>query len=212
MQRFIEVFIRLKRKIDHYKNYNLYDKWDFIYMQYNLNDKKLRFGSKYDKNISIANQLDLQQIQSDIYPNMSSRYDQRYFRFLGEKDRDCFLYDDKGKLIHYSWVFYDINKSPLASTPLGTQQFQNKVVFWGPTFTIPLARGVIYPYIFSYIVRSLINNKKAERIVNFVYKYNPGAFRFYQTLGFVPIDNQPVAPIFIRIARLLDRLLFRKTT
>lgn len=192
-----------------YKNYNLYSQWDFVYMHYCLKESKLKFDNKYQDSIFRAKIEDLGKIKVDLYPKMKDKYDRKYFSKLGEPGLDCFLCEKNGKLIHYSWIFYDILISPLAKTPLGTMGCGNNVVFWGPTFTVPEERGIIYPYIFSKIVKYLRKQNKYHYLINFCHKKNKGAIPFYKNLGFIELVNQPKPTLIIKALRFLDVSLNR---
>tara|TARA_Y100001968_G_scaffold204875_1_gene188119 strand:+ start:430 stop:1101 length:672 start_codon:yes stop_codon:yes gene_type:complete len=201
---FFSRIIDLLIKINHYKNYRLYDVWDFVYMSYDLSKNNLRFQNKYQDSIFIAERKDLDKIETDLYPKMDSNYNLRYFKRLNEIGLDCFLCEQDGKLIHYSWLFYDLLLSPLAKTPMGEFDFGGNIVFWGPTFTVPEARGITYPYIFSKIVKFLKKNKKYDYLIIFAYKKNRGAIPFYKRLGFIELQHQPQPPFYIRILRSFD--------
>tara|TARA_Y100001968_G_scaffold327251_1_gene371906 strand:+ start:7058 stop:7564 length:507 start_codon:yes stop_codon:yes gene_type:complete len=160
-------------------------------MSYDLHKNKLKFGKKYHDEIRIAHPDDLSSIKADLYPKMKDHYDIRYFRRLGEEEIDCFLCEQSGTLIHYSWIFYDLAKSPLISLPMNRRRFGKKNIWWGPTFTIPNSRGIIYPYIFSKIVIFLRSKKLYDHILITAHKGNKGAVSYYKNLGFVELPAQP---------------------
>ena len=186
------------------KNYLLYDQWKFVYLIYDLYNQKLKFGNKYHDSIFLAKVKDLQRIKKDIYPNMLTDYDTRYFERLGNSDVKCFLCEQDAHLIHYSFLFYNLYDSPLRATPFSLGRLFKNSVMWGPTFTLPNSRGMIYPYIFSRIVNYLILEKKVEYIVIFAYKDNSSAIPFYQNLGFKKLSQQPSPGAILLLLRALD--------
>tara|TARA_B100000700_G_C14876886_1_gene776102 strand:- start:276 stop:929 length:654 start_codon:yes stop_codon:yes gene_type:complete len=207
MYLYFEELKKLFKRVVRFKDYHLYEKWNLFYMTYNLQKQKLKFGDKYHDSIFKASVDDINKIKSDLYPSMIEDYDVRYFKQLGRDGFDCFLCEQAGHFIHYSWIFYDLAKSPLSSTPIGIKRFCERSLFWGPTFTVPNSRGLIYPYVFSKIVLFLRAETNFEHILICAYKGNKGAVKFYKNLGFEELSNPPRPPFWVKLLRILDASL-----
>ncbi len=195
-----------RNKIVSKTNYLLNDQWNLVYMIFELDENILKFGDKYHESIFLSTISDLPTIKDQIYPHMPNQYDTRYFSRLGSEDLDCFLCKQDGVLMHYSWLFYDLYKSPLKSCPIDLKVFIDKALMWGPTFTLTKSRGMIYPYVFSKIVKFLKSKGKYQYIIIYADKTNKSAIPFYLNLGFKLLPSQPKPNILIKIFRKLRSL------
>ena len=179
------------RKIARHLRYHLDDKWRFVYLQFPLAASVSAMPPNPALDVRVATRADLSRIHDELVPEMQGEqiYDKRYFDRLGDDEVVCFIAERDGRLIHYSWVFLDLFASPLAGAPVDRRSICEGDVFVGPVFTIPAARGFVYPHVLTAITRYLQVRPKARRIVLFVYEKNPGAVAFHKRMGFTEIEN-----------------------
>lgn len=179
------------RKMRDHLRYHLDDKWRFVYLQFDLSVQTVTMAPNSALTIRVATMADAARIHSELFTEMQGEqsYDKRYFDLLGRDDVLCFVAERGGRLIHYSWVFFDVGASPMVETPVDRRCLREGDVFVGPVFTVPDARGFVYPHVLSAIIRQLQGTLGARRIVLFVYEKNQGAVAFHKRMGFTDIEN-----------------------
>lgn len=198
------------RKIVSYLRFHLNEKWHFVYLQFPLATSVPTVPPNPALAVRVATRADLSRIHDELFPEMQGEqiYDKRYFDRLGDDGVVCFIAERDGRLIHYSWVFFDLHVSPLAGAPVDRSCIREGDVFVGPVFTIPTARGFVYPHVLSTIIRYLQAQPMARRIVIFVYEKNPGAVAFHKRMGFTEMENAQMRSAWRDM--LMKPLLFGK--
>jgi ribosomal protein S18 acetylase RimI-like enzyme len=178
-------------KIREYIRYNLDSKWHFVYLQFELEKEFSRIPMSETLTVRVASTADTARIRSELFPEMKGEQsnEKKYFDLLGQNSVRCFVAESEGRFVHYSWVFMDAQASPMVDVPFDRRNLRPGDVYIGPIFTVPGARGFIYPQVLSSIVRYLKECPGPTRIVLFVYGRNPAAVSFYKRLGFSEIDN-----------------------
>ena len=196
------------RKAYDYMRYHLDDKWRFVYLQFDLAAQKATMTPNPALTVRVATAADMARIHDELFPEMQGEqnYDKRYFDRMDKDDVLCFVAERDGRLIHYSWVFLDVKASPMVEAPMDRHCLREGDVFVGPVFTVPGARGFVYPHVLSAIIRQLQCTSGARRIVLFVYEKNPGAVAFHKRMGFTDIENARSRSI---LREMLARLLIR---
>jgi len=182
------------RKIADYLRYHFDHKWRFVYLQFHLAASVSAMPSNPALAVRVATRADLSSIHNELFPEMKGEqiYDKRYFDFLGDDEIVCFIAERDGRLIHYSWVFFDLGASPLDGAPVDRRCIREGDVFVGPVFTIPAARGFVYPHVLTAIIHYLQDLPRARRIVLFVYEKNPGAAAFHKRMGFTEMEGAQI--------------------
>lgn len=188
----------LLRQIREFLKYHLESKWDFAYLQYGLEKELGRVPMDGSLTIRLASAEDLDRIRTELFPAMvgEQEYEKRYFDLLGQQDIRCFVAERDGRLVHYSWVFLDPRMSPIAEVPFSHRTLRPGDVFIGPVFTLPTARGLIYPQVLSWVVRYLKECTDAIRLVLFVRGTNLVAVSSYRRLGFTELENLRRRPVW----------------
>ncbi len=185
--------IRLFKKIIKYVKYNLIDKWNFIYLELNL-DGSVFFipNSQVELVLRIAVHKDVEKIKNDMYGQLTSieQNDKRYIERIGDKDFFCFIAEKSGVVVHYFLVYADAINSPLKKTPFHSSKILESDAYLGSAFTAPSARGFwIVPLSLSAILVHLRDTLKRKRAYVIVHKDTPGAKEFYVKLGFKVVRN-----------------------
>ena len=176
--------VGLARAVRTFGTYHIYDKWKFVYLEFDLD------GTNYaleDQNLKIrrADAQALDRIKEDIFPHLTGEnaYDRKYFDQLGVADPCCFLAETEGAIIHYSWVFLNVVESPLMAVPFDSSQLRDDDSYVGPVFTRPGARGMTYLYVLPVLLDYLREQNKKRALV-LVDGRNRAAVKFYTRLGF----------------------------
>ncbi|MDA0733974.1 MAG: GNAT family N-acetyltransferase [Chloroflexi bacterium] len=187
--------------------FHLSSKWHFVYFAFSLEEQTPCFNTKGPISVRIATSEDIARIESDIFPALEAemQYEKRYFRLISEPKIKCFLAEQDGKLVHYSWVFLDASHSLLAEVPFNQKKLTSNDAFIGPVFTNQSARGLVYLHVLSAILDYLKNNAGASRAIVFFDGKNPAAASFYKRLGFKEITDAQPKNIFSFIWRGLSR-------
>lgn len=195
----------LLRKIREYLVYNLDLKWDFVYLEFGLDQEFTRVPMTNALTVRVATPADLPRIQRELFPEMTGEqtYETRYFSLLGQDRVRCFVAERDGLLVHYSWVFLDAESSPIMGVPFDRRNLRPGDVYIGPIFTSPRARGFVYPQVLASIIRYLKQHPGATRIVLFVQGRNPAAVSYYTRLRFDKIENARSRPAWMRLWKKL---------
>jgi hypothetical protein len=202
-------FTLMCKKVINYIKYHGYSKWNFVYLSFDLTKNFIGYRIADDIQIKEASLLDIEKIKKDIFPQMigEQEYEKKYFSLLENNKVKCFICISKGKIVHYSWVFFDIKNSPIVKTPFNTNLLREGDVYIGPIFTAKLARGFIYPQVLSRIVASITDQGIESRIIVLVQGLNPSAVGFYKRMGFQVIKSPTKNIFFPRIAIFLNHYL-----
>ena len=198
------------RNMADYLRYHFDRKWRFVYLKYDLTAPPPSLRPNPEITVRLAGLANLPRVHTELFPDMQGEqiYDKRYFDSLGDDGIACFIAERDGRFVHYSWVFFDLGASPLAGVPLDRRCMREGDVFVGPVFTIPTARGFVYPHVLTSIVHYLQDVPTARRIVLFVYEENPGAVAFYKRMGFTEIEGAQTRSVWRDM--LIKAFLFRK--
>lgn len=199
--------IGLPQAIYRHVQYHLISKWQFVYLEFPLDQEIFSFDKMKDPVVvRIAARRDLDKIEADVFPLLEGEfsYDRRYFQLIGQPRIKCFLAERHGRVVHYSWVFMDAFNSLLTHVPFDKTKLKEGDSFIGPVFTSPAFRGLlIYPYVLSTILHYLKSNNHAKRVIVFVQGSHPSAVDFYKRLGFREMIAAQPRSIFSVVA---DRL------
>lgn len=197
----------LLRKLREHFAYHLDSKWHFVYLHFELDKEFSRIPESSALAVRVAEAADCARIEAELYPEMRGEQaeETKYFGLVGDPGVRCFIGDRDGRLVHYSWVFLDAGASPIVDTPFNRQHLQPGDVYIGPIFTVPGARGFIYPQVLATIVRYLKSQPGARRIVVLVQGKNPAAVSFYKRLGFIEIVDAQRRPWWARAGGRLYR-------
>ncbi len=164
--------------------YHLRDKWHFVYLEFPLPGEIASLGSP-EINVWQAGPSDIDRIRADVFPHLTGdlAHEKRYFDHLGEADARCFVAESGGAIVHYSWVFTDVFRSPMMDVPFDRRLLGKKDAYVGPVFTAPGARGMTYLYVLPRLL-AYLRDAGAGRALVLVDGRNPAAVGFYKRLGF----------------------------
>ena len=179
---------RLLAKVFWYVKYNLFDKWNFIYLEINLNDDIVSMPV-VDPAVEIrkARREDLDDFRRDIFPMLTQAEanDVRYIERLGDDDFSCFIAVKNEKIIHYFLVFENSLASPLVKTPFDKALMRPIYSYLGTAFVVPEARGLwLVPSSLSMILKYLRDGVGSKKAYVLVHNDTPGAIDFYLKMGF----------------------------
>lgn len=173
-----------------YALYYVADRRSFVYFEFSLAQEPINLQLPEPLLARLATNADLDRINTEIFPLLTGEYayDQRYFKLLGQEGVLCFLAEQYGKFVHYSWVFTNAEQSPLMDVPFRKSKLKVGDVYMGPVFTSPQARGTwIYPFVITKIIHYLKDYTDKKRLLLFVYGKNPSAVNFFLRMGFKKI-------------------------
>lgn len=170
-----------------YLKYRLYDERHFVYFAFLLDRPFPVFPAQAPLAIRCAGPEDLPRIERELFPYLGdvAEGDKRYFPLIGKEGISCFLAEEDGRLVHYSWLFTDLRHAPIMHTPLDKKKLRGGDVFIGPVFTLPSVRGRwVFPVVLQAIIEYVEQHTVARRVILFVFEKNPGAVAFFSRLGF----------------------------
>lgn len=190
----LEKIKKFERKAANYLHYNLKDKWEFIYFEYDLNNPVFSLPEIDDSVvIRLAEKDDADKIETDIVPFLSeeeTRDFRKHLACIGETGFQLFIAEKNNKFVHFFEVFEHALSSPLAKTPIDKSKLQARDAYLGFTFTIPEVRGLwIVPHSIKRIFDYLKDSTHVNRALVLVHKDTPGATSFYRRLGFKVIED-----------------------
>ena len=176
--------VGLARAACTFATYHLRDKWNFVYLEFSLNDP---IYSVEDPSVVVrrATPADRKRIEEELFPHLIGEQsaDREYFDNLSEVDPQCFLAESNGRFVHYSWVFADVFASPMTRLPINQSRLRSGDAYVGPVFTSPDARGMIYLHVLPMILNYL-KASGLKRVWVLVDGRNPSAVSFYSRIGF----------------------------
>lgn len=187
---------RSLRGIGRHFKYHLKDKWRFVYLEFTF-DRPIQPLTDSSLLIRRIGPSDLEQVRRDLLPHLTGEqsYDTRYFETMGEKGSTCFVVEREGRLIHYSWVFTDIFRSPITKVPFDLSKLRSNDSYIGPVFTVPGSRGMTYLYVLPVILEHLVEIG-VKRALVLVDQNNAAAKSFYLKFGFKLItDTQTIGAV-----------------
>lgn len=195
----------LFRKLREYFVYHLDSKWHFVYLGFALEKEFSRIPESSKLTVRVAEEADLPRIERELFPEMTGEQEdeKKYFGLIGTSGICCFVAERDGRLVHYSWVFLNASASPIIDTPFKRSLLRVGDSYVGPVFTVPGARGFIYPQVLANIVRYLKGRPGLARIVVLVQGKNPAAVSFYKRMDFAVIENAHHRPAWSRLAGVM---------
>lgn len=187
-------------KLQEYIRYNLYEKWQFVYFELNVEDFSFSSPNK-DGSILVrqASEKDIPKIEKELYPHFTSQqeYDKRYISQLGKKGISCFIAEQNKQVVHYFMLFEKALESPLMITPIKKSLISENDAFLGNAFTVPSARGFwILPEVLARIFSHLSSQDHIRKAILLAHEDTPGALNFFNKIGFHRI-NDAVSPNYL---------------
>lgn len=165
--------------------------WRFVYMERLVSESFPTFSNNAQITLRLATINDRERIQAEARPSVTNdvRYDLRYFALLGKDGVHCFIGEQDGRIVHYSWLFTDVMYSPIMYTPFPKSKLNRNDVFIGPVWTSTSVRGMwIFPYVLSHVIQYVKEHTQSKRILLFVDRETRGAVIFFKRLGFNEIQ------------------------
>jgi len=181
---------RMLGSVAQYALYYVTDRRSFVYFEFSLEQEPISLQLPDPPVARLATTADLNRINAEIFPLLTGEYeyDKRYFKLLVQEGVLCFLAEQDGKFVHYSWVFTNAEQSPLMDVPFKHSKLKAGDVYMGPVFTSPNARGTwIYPFVITKIIHYLKDYTDKKRLLLFVHGKNPSAVNFFLRMGFKKI-------------------------
>lgn len=165
--------------------YKLWDQWHFAYFAHLL-DRPVTLPRDPTLTVRRAVPDDLPRIARELTARMRENPgDAQYFVLLGTPGAECFLVEQGGTFVHFTWLFTDLTHAPIMRTPLARWRVRAGDAFIGPLYTRPDARGAwIFPTVLAHVLSLLRERATHRRALVFVHVANPGAVRFYERFGF----------------------------
>lgn len=191
----------LLKKLKEYTIYNFVDKWQFVYFEADLNTA-YKFPKNFDPEVKIiiANEMDIQKIEEDIFPYMPdiATSDKREILEIGKDGMICFLAKKNSKYIHYTLIYPNAFNSPLMDTPFDQLLLTSDHAYLSSAFTIDSERGSwVHLHALSYILGYLRRETSLKKTINLVHPNVLGSINYFNRLGFRQIKG-PISPVYLK--------------
>jgi len=190
------------KKLKEYTVYNFVDKWQFVYFEADLNTA-YKFPKNFDPQVKIiiANQMDISQIEEDIFPYMPelATSDKREISEIGKDSMVCFLALKDKKFIHYTLIYPDAFDSPLMDTPFEKELLSKQHAYLSTAFTVDSERGSwVHLQALSFILDYLKAESQIEKTINLVHPNVLGSVDYFKRLGFKQVSG-PSLPVALKL-------------
>ncbi len=191
----------LYKKVKEYIVYNLFEKWQFVYFESDLNSN-YKFPKTFSENVKIliANKDDIEKIKQDIFPYMPelATSDKREILGIGKDNMVCFLAEKDNKFVHYTLIYTNIFNSPLMRTPFDRSLITPQHAYLSSAYTIDSERGGwIHLQALCYILEYLKTETLLKKTINLVHPNVLGSINYFNRLGFKQISDSSL-PVYIK--------------